>query len=98
MALRNFTLFLVCLMGIACTTQQKPAALHTKKPEILYILPDGTMEFKGRRINEKDVVVYEDGRGGERAAIKLIIPLHPDVYRDTIIVERVEVDVPVTRK
>ena len=43
-------------------------------------------------------MIYDDGRGGERAAVKLIIPRQPDVYRDTIIVVRIEIDVPVMRK
>ena len=56
------------------------------------------MEFKGRIMNKEDVVVYKDGQGGERAAVKLVLPFHPDVYRDTIQVERKEYDVPVVRE
>jgi len=56
------------------------------------------MVFEGRIRNKENVVIYKDGRGGERAAIKLIIPRHPDVYRDTIVVERKEIDVPVVRE
>ena len=82
---------------ISCASTDKRVQTAEKEPEILYIHPDGTMEFKGRTMNEKDVVIYKDGRGGERAAVKLSIPLHPDVYRDTIKVERKEYDVKVVR-
>ena len=44
-------------------------------------------------MNKEDVVIYRDGRGGERAAVKLYIPRHPDVFRDTIAVERIDVPV-----
>jgi len=44
-------------------------------------------------------VIYDDGYGGERAAIKLLVPLsryksqnHSEYYRDTIIVDRKVVD------
>lgn len=42
---------------------------------------------------DQDVVIYEDGFGGERAAVRIRMePLHPDFFRDTIIVERVRVE------
>ena len=56
--------------------------------EFFYIYPDGMMEFKGRIMNKKDVVIYEDGRGGELAAVKLNVPRHTDFYRANIIVVR----------
>jgi hypothetical protein len=59
-----------------------------KGQEIFYIYPDGMMEFKGRRMNKKDVVIYADGRGGELAAVKLNVPRHADFYRANIIVVR----------
>ncbi len=78
-----------------------------KEQEIFYIYPDGTMEFRGRIKNKEDVVIYEDGRGGERAAIKIIVPRNPlnrypkqrhsHFYRDNITVERIEIDMPVVR-
>jgi len=59
-----------------------------KEQEIFYIYPDGMMEFKGRIMNKKDVVIYADGRGGEFAAVKLNVPRHTDFYRANIIVVR----------
>ncbi len=60
--------------------------------EILHIYPDGSMTFRGRPIPAEDVVIYEDGYGGERAAVRIRMePLHPDFFRDTIVVERVRV-------
>jgi len=59
-----------------------------KEQEIFYIYSDGMMEFKGRVMNKKDVVIYTDGRGGELAAVKLNVPRHTDFYRANIIVVR----------
>ena len=56
--------------------------------EIFYIYPDGMMEFRGRIMNKKDVVIYGNGRGGELAAVKLNVPRHADFYRANIIVVR----------
>ena len=70
----------------ACINSQK-APVSSKK-EILYIYSDGTMEFKGRKMNEDEVVIYDDGFGGERAAVLLRLPYREDVYRDSITVER----------
>jgi hypothetical protein len=65
--------------------QQSAAA----EPEILVVHPDGTMQFRDRLMSEEDVIIYADGRGGEKAAIRVRRePLHPDFFRDTIIVER----------
>ena len=68
-----------------------PEAQNTDEPEILTIYPDGKMELMGRPIPPEDVIIYPDGYGGEKAAIKSgLQPLHPPFYRDTIIVERIE--------
>lgn len=90
-------LFVGLLIG-SCAIKKEPALTSFKKPEVLYIYPDGTMKFKGRILKDEDVVIYDAGSKGERAGVKLIIPLHPDVYRDSVTVERVEVVVPVVRK
>ena len=48
------------------------------------------MKLMGRSVPEEDVVIYPDGYGGEKAAVIVRIePLHPNFYRDTIIVRRV---------
>ena len=97
MILRISIILLAGLIISSCaplaTTEETTAE---KKPEILYIYPDGRMELNDRTMNEEDVIIYADGRGSERAAVKLRIPRYPDVYRDTIIVERK--DIPVERK
>ena len=38
----------------------------------------------------KDVIIYPDGFGGEKAAVKLYTPFHPPFYRDHIVVERLD--------
>lgn len=97
MTIRIIIFLLVSLLIGSCATNE-PAVTNNKQQDVLYIYPDGTMMFKGRTLSEKDVVVYDAGSKGERAGIKLILPLHPDVYRDSVTVERVEIVVPVVRK
>jgi len=97
----NFTS--VCLMTLLIgvlfpATRVIAEEAGKKEKEILYIYPDGTMEFRGNIKNKEDVVIYEDGRGGESAAIKIMVPLNPrsryrkprhsHFYRDNIIVVR----------
>ncbi len=60
-----------------------------KANKTLIIYEDGRMKLDSRYIDSKDVVIYADGKGGERAAIKVRFPLHSDFYRDSIIVVRV---------
>lgn len=90
----------VCLMTLLIgvlfsATRVIAGEVGEKEQDIFYIYPDGIMEFKGRIMNKKDVVIYEDGRGGEFAAVKLNVPRHSDFYRANIIVVRNEIDVPV---
>lgn len=98
MSIRIIVLLLASLLTLSCAVAEKPVVSKEKGKDILYILPDGSMMFKGRLINEKDVVIYDAKQRGERAAIKIILPLHSDAYRDNISVERQEVDVVVERK
>ena len=108
MTTRIIIFLLASLLIASCAKAQKPATAGEKEKEIFYIYPDGTMVFRGRIKNKEDVVIYEDGRGGEFAAIKIIVPLNPrsqfkkprpsHFYRDNIIVERIEIDVPVVRE
>lgn len=60
--------------------------------ETLEIYSDGSMVFKDRLMPVKDVIIYPDGNGGEKAAVKIYFPmaLHPPFYRDSIVVERKE--------
>ncbi len=83
----------VCLMALLVgvlfsATSVIAEEAGKKEQEIFYIYPDGMMEFKGRKMNKKDVVIYADGRGGEFAAVKLNVPRHADFYRANIIVVR----------
>ena len=85
---------LACILIIAsCTTVQTGSAPREKKKEVLVIYPDGTMTLNGRVMNKEDVVIYPDGYGGERAAVRVLVPIHPDFFRDTIPVERKDVEV-----
>lgn len=57
--------------------------------ETLYVYNDGRMRFNSRYLDAKDVVIYSDGQGGEKAAVKVRMPIHSDFYRDSIVVIRV---------
>ena len=72
----------------ACASQPAPTLVQ-KPQETLTIYEDGKMVFNDRLVNLDDVVIYPDGIGGERAAIKMRMPSKPDFYRDSITVQRI---------
>ena len=106
MATRIIIFLLASLLITFCATAKKSVVMAgEKEQEILYIYPDGRMEFDGRFRNEEDVVIYDNGRGGENAALKIIVPSnryskesYKYYYRDSIEVERKEIDAPVVRE
>jgi hypothetical protein len=84
---------LLLVMGLGGCMSQGPVKTAVKEPEHLYVYADGSMEFRNRKLDADDVIIYDDGRGGERAAVKLSLePLHPAFYRDSIIVVRKPTD------
>ena len=85
------TFAIVILLNSGCTTTPVTNEIvdSSVPDDRLIVYADGRMEFNSRFVNEDDVVIYHDGRGGERAAIKMRVPLHPDFYRDSILVVRV---------
>lgn len=80
------------LLIAACSTTPTTSSVIdlSDKPETLMVYEDGRMEYQSKFVNRDDVVIYADGRGGERAAIKVRVPIHPDFYRDSILVVRVD--------
>jgi hypothetical protein len=87
------SIFLFALLFCsACTMTPKTTAVSdpVEEQDTLYVYEDGRMQFNSRFVNDDDVVIYSDGRGSERAAIKVRVPIHPDFYRDSILVVRVE--------
>ncbi len=75
---------------VACVNQSQISRLKDKPPQILTIYPDGSMVFNDRFVNQDDIVIYPDGFGGEQAAIILFnVPYHPEFYRDSIQVYRI---------
>jgi hypothetical protein len=85
----SVSLLLSLSLMSACSLSPE-SSIVSKDPEILTIYPDGTMRLMGRPVAAEDIVIYPDGFGGERAAIKVRLdPLRPDFYRDTIIVQRI---------
>lgn len=81
------SLLVACFLFSGCfiAPDRKPVE---KVPEKLTVNTDGSMEFRNRKLPGEDVIIYPDGSGGERAAVKVYDPLHPDYYRDSIQVER----------
>lgn len=88
-----YPLLLVFLSLFACATEPQNK-IFNNEPEKLIVHPDGTKQFRDRKLPDKDVIIYDDGLGGERAAVKVLDPLHSDYFRDSIVVERMEVQVP----
>ncbi len=98
MTLKKIAVLLLSLSFLTACTPTKLAVVSKEGDnKRLFVLPDGTMEFKGRVVPSEDVVIYNDGRGGERAAVKLDLPLYNHAYRDSILVERITLDMPVAR-
>lgn len=86
--LKTAVLTVAIVLTSACS--HVPGTAANDVPEILLIFPDGSMRLENRAVAVEDVVIYPDGFGGEKAAIKVRLePLHPPFYRDSIIVRRV---------
>lgn len=89
-----FTKFQTGILGLAVLLPagcgyQPHQPMDSQGPEKLIVHADGSMEFRDRPIGERDVIIYEDGYGGEKAAVRVRMePLHPDFFQDTIVVER----------
>ena len=79
----------VILSSTACTSTINNVVESSAPDNTLLVYEDGRMEFNSRFVNEDEVVIYNDGRGGERAAIKVRVPIHSDFYRDSIVVVRI---------
>ena len=72
-----------------CASGPPVARADDALPEILTVREDGSMWFRERPIPERDVIIYANGTRGEKAAVRIRMePLHPDFFRDTIVVER----------
>lgn len=84
-----FAILAVVILAGACAGQAPAPAAGRLGPEILTVRDDGSMWFRDRPLPERDVIIYPDGTGGEKAAVRIRMePLHPDFFRDTIIVVR----------
>lgn len=91
--MNKYQLFVPFLLFLAsCTTAPvtSDVANTSELHETLFIYEDGRMELNARYVDVEDVVIYPDGRGGEKAAVRVHFPLHSSFYRDSIVVLRVE--------
>jgi hypothetical protein len=84
--MKILTIVFITYALYAC--QWPHAAEQNTGIDILTIKKDGTMFFRERSMNEEDVIIYDDGFGGERAAIKVYVPFKEDYFRDSIRVYR----------
>lgn len=86
-------IFIVLVLSFmsACTTSSITNSYFepSSSDETLYVYEDGRMALNARFVNAEDVVIYADGRGGEKAAVKVHVPIHAAFYRDSIVVVRV---------
>ena len=85
--MKYLTLFLLTIGLFACSHEPYIAEQHTA-PDVLVVQVDGTMYFRDRAMPPEDVILYNDGFGGERAAVKVYVPYKHDFYRDSIRVYR----------
>ena len=92
--MNQFTIHAVRILTLsvlvsACVSDPPVSQQDALLPEILTVREDGSMWFRERPIPERDVIFYMDGTRGEKAALRIRMePLHPDFFRDTIIVVR----------
>lgn len=85
---RNLGLLVNCLVLAGCLAAPAARPVGTG-PDRLLIRSDGLMEFRNRPVADDDVIIYSDGYGGEKAALRVRMePLHPDFFHDSIVVER----------
>lgn len=85
----TFIASVIILTGCSTMSVNNEVTESVDTPETLYVYDDGRMRLDSRYVDSKDVVIYDDGRGGEKAAVKVRFPLHSDFYRDSILVVRV---------
>ena len=91
-------LTLMVIYGLAgCAMEPQAVAHKHTPPDTLTVHNDGTMEFRNHLVSQDDVVIYPDGFGGERAAIKVHVPYKKDFYRDTIRVHRIDAETTITQ-
>lgn len=79
----------VLVLAAACTSMPASDRGVRATAETLTVREDGSMWFRNRPLPARDVIIYDDGTGGEKAAVRIRMePLHPDFFRDTIVVIR----------
>ena len=81
-------MMLMVVCGLTSCAATPDSARSVAAPEVLTVHNDGRMEYRDRILPQEDVIIYADGFGGERAAVKVHFPLKNDFFRDSIRVER----------
>ena len=84
-----FNVLAMSVLVAGCASNPAISQQDGALPETLTVREDGSMWFRDRPLPERDVIIYTNGTRGEKAAVRIRMePLHPDFFRDTIIVER----------
>lgn len=84
-----FSMLAMTVLVTGCVSDPSISLEDDLLPEILTVREDGSMWFRERPIPDRDVIIYSDGARGEKAAVRIRMePLHPDFFRDTIVVVR----------
>jgi len=90
----KYTIIMLFVLGLSSCAIQPDYTSRNRVPETLTVHQDGAYEYRERFVSQEDVIIYADGRGGERAAVKVRVPKYPDFYRDTIRVVRINDEEP----
>lgn len=83
-----FAFVIIAGLTLAACNEASMLKSADKGTETLLIYTDGRMVLNNRIMPNEDVIIYQDGLGGEKAAVKMYVPYHPPFYRDSIVVER----------
>ena len=79
---------LVCGLALAGCMASPAVKSERAVPEKLIVSADGSMQLGDRLIANDDVIIYQDGFRCDKAAVRVRMqPLHPDFFRDSIVVE-----------
>lgn len=87
--MNRFYLIIGLILLAGCTMAPPVGDAYTNSnPDVLTVKNDGTMVFHQREISRNDVVIYNDGFGGQKAAVRVYVPFRNDFFRDSIVVHR----------
>lgn len=86
------SVLLLASSNLACTTTHTTNHKHdlTYSPDEIIIFADGRVHYRQRLLSHDDVLIYNDIRGVEKAAVKMRTGVQPDYYLGSYTVVRPE--------